>query len=156
MKGGHLIRHWSSTQSTVTLPSAEAELGGNTRGASTAMGLRSVAADLCLEWTLTLQTDSTANRTPNNTNTSIYNTFVPTTIGSVVTTPSQSDNASAVSEIALKSFQILQDENRQLRRQIEVMLSRLPPQQTGTLAGSILTRQGGPTAGDMQSSAADL
>ena len=60
MRGGHLIRHWSVTQSTVTLSSAEAELGGITRGASTAMGLRSVATDLGLQWTLTLQTDSTA------------------------------------------------------------------------------------------------
>ena len=60
MRGLHLIRHWSATQSTVTLSSAEAELGGITKGASISMGLRSVAADLGLHWTLTLQTDSTA------------------------------------------------------------------------------------------------
>ena len=60
MRGSHLVRHWSVTQGTVTLSSAEAELGGITRGASTAMGLRSVAADLGLSWKITLQTDSTA------------------------------------------------------------------------------------------------
>ena len=60
MRGLHLIRHWSVTQSTVTLSSAEAELGGITRGVSTALGLRSVAAGLGVTWSITIQTDSTA------------------------------------------------------------------------------------------------
>ena len=60
MLGQHLIKHWSLTQTTVTLSSAEAELGGITRGASTSMGLVSIAADLGFTWVLTLQTDSMA------------------------------------------------------------------------------------------------
>ena len=60
MRGVHLIRHWSVTQSTVTLSSAEAELGGITKGASNSMGLRSIAEDLGFTWSLTLHTDSTA------------------------------------------------------------------------------------------------
>ena len=50
----------SITQTTVTLSSAEAELGGITRGASNSMGLRSVAADLGFNWDIVIQTDSTA------------------------------------------------------------------------------------------------
>ena len=34
MRGGHLIRHWSQTQTTVALSSAEAELGGICRGST--------------------------------------------------------------------------------------------------------------------------
>ena len=60
MRGSHLIKHWSLTQGTVTLSSAEAELGGITRGASTSLGLVSIAADLGLTWSLELKTDSTA------------------------------------------------------------------------------------------------
>ena len=60
MRGKHLIRHWSLTQSTVTLSSAEAELGGITKGASLSMGLRSIAHDLGFAWDITLLTDSTA------------------------------------------------------------------------------------------------
>ena len=60
MRGHHLIRHWSSTQSTVTLSSAEAELNGICRGASTSIGLRSVAHDLGLSWSITLKSDATA------------------------------------------------------------------------------------------------
>ena len=60
MRGLHLIRHWSSTQSTVTLSSAEAELGGITKGASTSIGLQSIAADLGIHFSLALFTDSTA------------------------------------------------------------------------------------------------
>ena len=60
MRGHHLLRHWSSTQSTVTLSSAEAELNGICRGASTSIGLRSVAKDLGLSWDITLMSDATA------------------------------------------------------------------------------------------------
>ena len=60
MHGCHPLKHWSSTQSTASLSSAEAELGGITRGASTSMGLVSIAADLGLTWSLELLTDSTA------------------------------------------------------------------------------------------------
>ena len=60
MRGSHLLRHWSLTQTTVTLSSAEADLGGITRGASNSMGLRSIACDLGFHWQITIQTDSTA------------------------------------------------------------------------------------------------
>lgn len=60
MRGRHLIRHWSSTQSTVALSSAEAELTGICRGASQSIGLRSVAKDLNIDLTLEILTDATA------------------------------------------------------------------------------------------------
>ena len=60
LRGKQLVRHWSTTQSTVTLSSAEAELGGITKGASTSMGLVSLAKDLGFSWTISLHTDSTA------------------------------------------------------------------------------------------------
>ena len=41
MHGGHCIKHWSVTQSTVALSSGEAELGGICRGASVGLGLQS-------------------------------------------------------------------------------------------------------------------
>ena len=60
MRGMHRIRDWSVTLSTVTVSSAEAELGGITKGASNSMGLRSIAEDLGFTWALALHTDSTA------------------------------------------------------------------------------------------------
>ena len=60
LRGAHLLRHWSVTQGTVTLSSGEAELHGICKGASTSMGLLSIAKDLGLSWNLTLRTDSTA------------------------------------------------------------------------------------------------
>ena len=49
MRGTHLIKHWSSTQRTVTLSSGEAELLGIVRGCSEALGLRILAGDLGME-----------------------------------------------------------------------------------------------------------
>lgn len=46
MIGGHLIKHWSSTQQTVTLNSGEAELYGVGKGATEALGIRSLAQDM--------------------------------------------------------------------------------------------------------------
>ena len=46
MFGKHLIKHWSSTQKVVTLSSGEAELYGVVKGATEALGLRSLAQDL--------------------------------------------------------------------------------------------------------------
>ena len=60
MRGCHLVKHWSLTQTTVALNSAEAELGGICKGTSISMGLRSVARDLGLEWTIVVLTDATA------------------------------------------------------------------------------------------------
>ena len=44
--GGHLLKHWSSTQPTVALSSGEAELVGIARGAAQGLGVQSLAADL--------------------------------------------------------------------------------------------------------------
>ena len=47
-------------QSTVSLSSGEAEVGGICKGASVGLGLQSVAADLGLNWKLAVHTDATA------------------------------------------------------------------------------------------------
>ena len=60
MRGGHLLKHWSSTQSTVALSSAEAELSGICRGASHGLGMVSLAKDLGIELALEIHTDATA------------------------------------------------------------------------------------------------
>ena len=58
--GSHLLMAWSSTQSTVALSSGEAELGGICKGASKALGLRSLAQDLGFDFQLEILTDATA------------------------------------------------------------------------------------------------
>ena len=60
MHGGHLIRHWSNTQSTVTLSSAEAELVGVCKGASHSLGMQAVAADLGFIWSIDIFSDAAA------------------------------------------------------------------------------------------------
>ena len=60
MRGSHLLKHWSVTQSTVTLSSAEAELGSICTGSSNSLGLVSIACDLGLKWDLVVQTDASA------------------------------------------------------------------------------------------------
>ena len=60
MRGLHLLQHWSTTQPTVGLSSGEAELGGICRGASKALGLRSIASDLGLDFEVAVHTDATA------------------------------------------------------------------------------------------------
>ena len=54
------MQHWSQTQSTVALSSGEAELSGICKGASKAIGLRSLCLDLGLRMQLTMLTDATA------------------------------------------------------------------------------------------------
>ena len=60
MRGSHLIKHHSQTQSTVALSSGEAELSGICRGASLGLGLQSVAKDLSINMPLEIFTDATA------------------------------------------------------------------------------------------------
>ena len=60
VRGSHLLKAWSTTQTTVALSSAEAELTGLVKGASQAIGLRSVAADLGMVWEICLHSDATA------------------------------------------------------------------------------------------------
>ena len=54
--GSHLIKAWSTTQTTIALSSGEAELTGIVKGAAQAMGLRSVAQDLGMQWEIDIQT----------------------------------------------------------------------------------------------------
>ena len=59
-RGNHLIKHWSTTQVTVALSSAEAELTGISKGAAQGLGLQTIAQDLGIELNLTVLTDATA------------------------------------------------------------------------------------------------
>ena len=60
MRGLHLLKHWSVTQTTVTLSSAESELSGICKGSSVSLGLISVAKDLGFTWDLVVETDASA------------------------------------------------------------------------------------------------
>ena len=60
MRGLHPIKHWSVTQSTVTLSSGEAELNGICKGSSIGLGLQSIARDLGFHWELKVHSDATA------------------------------------------------------------------------------------------------
>ena len=58
--GGHLIKHWSSTQKVVTLSSGEAELAGVVKGAGEGLGVQSLALDLGMQFDLEIYADSAA------------------------------------------------------------------------------------------------
>ena len=60
MHGMHCIKHWSTTQTTISLSSAEAELHGIAKGASQALGMRSIARDLGGEMKIVILTDASA------------------------------------------------------------------------------------------------
>ena len=60
MHGGHCLKHWSTTQSTVALSSAEAELTGISKGAAQGLGLQSIAADLGITLAVKVMSDATA------------------------------------------------------------------------------------------------
>ena len=60
MHGLHLIKHWSTTQTTVALSSAEAELTGICKGSAQGLGLQALVQDLRLGWTLRVATDAAA------------------------------------------------------------------------------------------------
>ena len=59
-RGDHLVKHWSTTQATVALSSAEAELTGICKEASQGLGLQSLARDLGIDLQLKIMTDATA------------------------------------------------------------------------------------------------
>jgi hypothetical protein len=59
-RGRHLIKHWSTTQSTVALSSAEAEVTGISKGAAQGLGLQTIAADLGISLSLKVMSDATA------------------------------------------------------------------------------------------------
>ncbi len=58
--GYHTVKTWSSTQAVVALSSGEAELYGLTKGAATALGLSSLAADFGLKMHIKVHTDASA------------------------------------------------------------------------------------------------
>ena len=60
MMGRHSLKHWSTTQTAIALSPGEAELSGICRGASTALGLQSLAKDLGIELRIEILTDATA------------------------------------------------------------------------------------------------
>ena len=59
--GGHTIKSWSSTQSSVALSSGEAEFNGVVRGAGIGLGYQSILRDLGQEIPIRVWTDSSAS-----------------------------------------------------------------------------------------------
>ena len=60
MVGSHSVRHWSRTQPTFALSSAEAELGGIATRVADALGFQSLARDLGWHYEIRLHSDATA------------------------------------------------------------------------------------------------
>ena len=58
--GTHLLKHWASTQKTVTMSSSEEEMGAVVRGFSEGLGVQSVARDLGAELAPEVHADSVA------------------------------------------------------------------------------------------------
>ena len=58
MIGGCLLKHWSKTQTTISLSSGEAELHGIAYGAAQALGLQALLRDL--GWTVRIRVHSDA------------------------------------------------------------------------------------------------
>jgi hypothetical protein len=58
--GGCLIKHWSKTQTTISLSSGEAELHGIAYGAAQALGLQSLLVDLGWTVRIRIHSDATA------------------------------------------------------------------------------------------------
>ena len=60
MWGGHCLKAWSTSQTTVALSSGEAELYAVTKAATQVAGMVSMAADFGLAWSGTVKSDSSA------------------------------------------------------------------------------------------------
>ena len=60
MRGARLIQHWNTTQTTVALSSAEAELTGICNGTSQSIGPRPLAANVGIKLQLEIKTDAAA------------------------------------------------------------------------------------------------
>ena len=58
--GSHVIKGWSVTQSVIALSSGEAEYYGLVKGSSNAVGLRSISADMGIDMSIKVKTDSSA------------------------------------------------------------------------------------------------
>ena len=60
MRGGHVVKVWSTTQATIALSSAEAELIAAVRGAAEGLAMKSILSDLGEECSLRIFLDSSA------------------------------------------------------------------------------------------------
>ena len=60
MVGSHCVKTWSSNQQVIALSSGEAEYYGLVKGATIAMGLRSMLSDFGIEVGITIYTDASA------------------------------------------------------------------------------------------------
>ena len=60
MLGTHCLKHWSSTQSTLSLSSGESELHGIARGMQQAIGFQSMCNDLGWKKPVCVHSDATA------------------------------------------------------------------------------------------------
>ena len=60
MIGSHNVKHWSKTQTTVSLSSGEAELHGICAGVAQGLGLQQVLKDLGFDYKLRVFSDATA------------------------------------------------------------------------------------------------
>ena len=60
--GEHLIKSWSSTQSTIALSSGEAEFYAIVEGASRSLGIKALMDDMGMEVEVVLKSDSSAGR----------------------------------------------------------------------------------------------
>ena len=60
MYGSHCLKNWSSTQTTLTLSTAEAGLHGIAKGIQVALGFKSMCADINLHKPLRIHSDATA------------------------------------------------------------------------------------------------
>ena len=60
MHGSHLVKTWASTQTVVALSSGEAEYYGVVNCMCEALGIKEIAKDMGLDFSITLSTDSSA------------------------------------------------------------------------------------------------
>ena len=60
MLGKHAIKHWSSTQASISLSSGEAEFAGVIRGAGQGLGYQALLKDVGVQLPLRVWTDSSA------------------------------------------------------------------------------------------------
>ena len=60
MIGSHTVKHWSKTQTTVSLSSGEAELHGICAGVAQGLGLQQVFKDLGFDYKVRVFSDATA------------------------------------------------------------------------------------------------
>ena len=60
MHAGHCVKHWSVTQTTLSLSSGESELHGISKGASTALGMRTIMRDLGFDAKIRIHSDACA------------------------------------------------------------------------------------------------